>query len=168
MLNKPRGYITTVSDDRGRKTVMELVADAGVKVYPVGRLDMNSEGLLLFTNDGEFANNIMHPSNEKQKIYDVTVHGDIDSALSKLKQPIEIDDHIVTAIDVDLIKSDEDIGIIRIAIVEGRNRQVRKMCFACGVNVKKLKRISIGKLNLNNLKTGKWRFLTEEEVRSFG
>jgi len=168
MLNKPRGYITTASDDLGRKTVMDLVASIGVKIYPVGRLDMNSEGLLLFTNDGDFANRVMHPSNEKHKVYDVAVSGDIDTGVQKLRLPLEIDDHTVTAVNVNVLKIGDTGGIIRITIAEGRNRQIRKMCTSCNLNVKTLKRISIGKITLGSLKTGKWRHLTKEEVQSFG
>jgi len=168
MLNKPCGYITSTSDDRGRKTVMELVAGAGVRVYPVGRLDINSAGLLLFTNDGDFANNVMHPSSGKQKTYEVDVSGDVRGAVKLLQQPIEIDSHTVLAVGVDLIKATDSGGIVRITIVEGRNRQVRKMCVACGVRVDRLKRISIDNLNLGDLKTGQWRHLTKEEVKSLG
>ena len=168
MLNKPRGYITTVSDDRGRKTVMDLVSDANAKAYPVGRLDMNSEGLLIFTNDGRFANNVMHPSNEKNKVYDVTVSGDIDTGVQKLQLPIKIDDIHVKAVDVKALKTTDSGGIIRITIAEGRNKQIRKMCAECNLNVRRLKRISIGSVTLGTLKTGKWRHLTKEEVQSFG
>ena len=168
MLNKPRGYITTVSDDRGRKTVMELLANVGVKVYPAGRLDMDSEGLLLFTNDGEFANKIMHPSFEKQKVYEVEVNGDINTAVLNLKQPIEIDGHIVNAVDAVILNKTDIGGTLNITIAEGRNRQIRKMCAACGISIRSLKRISVGSVVLGSLKTGKWRHLTEEEVQSLG
>jgi len=168
MLNKPRGYITTVSDDRGRKTVMELLANVGVKVYPAGRLDMDSEGLLLFTNDGEFANKIMHPSFEKQKVYEVEVNGDINTAVLNLKQPIEIDGHIVNAVDAVILNKTDIGGTLNITIAEGRNRQIRKMCAACGISIRSLKRISVGSVVLGSLKNGKWRHLTEEEVQSLG
>jgi len=165
MLNKPRGYVTTVRDEKGRKTVMGLVADVGVRIYPIGRLDINSEGLLLFTNDGSFANAVMHPSNEIHKTYEVDVSGDAYSAINLLRQPIEIDGHVVRALSVKPVKLKADGGIIRITIAEGRNRQVRKMCNACDVSVNRLKRISIGRLILGNLKAGSWRHLSSDEVR---
>jgi 23S rRNA pseudouridine2605 synthase len=165
MLNKPRGYLTTVTDDRGRNTVMELVNDAGSRVYPVGRLDFNSEGLLLLTNDGDFANKIMHPSFSKQKTYLVEVRGDIDLAIELLRKPITIDDHTVCAAGVDLESKNGNSGVLKVTIVEGRNRQVRKMCNACGLTVKSLKRILIGPLELGNLKTGNWRYLTYDELK---
>ena len=168
MLNKPRGYITTVSDDKGRKTVMDLVSNAGTRIYPAGRLDINSEGLLIFTNDGAFANNIMHPSKEKEKVYEVEVRGDACKAISLLRQPIEIDNITVQAVKADLLKATDSGGKLQITVVEGRNRQIRKMCTACGVSVKSLKRISIGLLKLGDLETGKWRHLTKEEVRTLG
>jgi 23S rRNA pseudouridine2605 synthase len=167
MLNKPKGYITTVTDDRGRKTVMQLVEDAVTRVYPVGRLDLNTEGLLLLTNDGEFANKIMHPSYNKPKTYLVEARGDIDKALELLRKPIEIDNHTVRAISVDLESKKAGIGgVLKITIAEGRNRQIRKMCTACGLTVKSLKRISICALELGSLKLGHWRNLTNDEVRS--
>jgi 23S rRNA pseudouridine2605 synthase len=165
MLNKPKGYLTTVTDDRGRKTVMELVRDAGSRIYPIGRLDLNSEGLLLFTNDGDFANKVMHPSNNKQKSYLVEVRGDIDTAIDLLRKPIIIDNHTVCAVSVELIDKKSNAGTLKITIVEGRNRQIRKMCTTCGLSVKSLKRISIGQLELDTLRTGYWRYLTNEEVR---
>jgi len=169
MLNKPRGYITTVKDDRGRKTVMELVDDVGVKTYPAGRLDVDSEGLLIFTNDGDFANKITHPSNKKHKSYEVIVSGDVPVAIQLLRQPINIDDgRCVTAENAELIESKPDGGILLITVIEGRNRQIRKMCSSCGLRVKKLKRISIGSLMLGDLKPGRWRHLTKDEVRSLG
>jgi len=165
MLNKPRGYITTVTDDRSRKTVMELVKDASTRIYPIGRLDLNSEGLLLFTNDGYFANKVMHPSNNKQKTYLVEVRGDITTAVELLQKPIEIDNHTVHALNVDIESKKKNGGTLKIAIAEGRNRQIRKMCTACGLTVKSLKRISIGALELSNLKSGSWRYLTDDEVK---
>jgi len=168
MLNKPRGYITTKRDDRGRKTVMSLVDDVGSRVYPVGRLDMDSEGLLLFTNDGNFANTVAHPSYNKEKEYEVIVCGDVRKAVSLLRQPIEIDNHVVRAVRIKLLQTTADGGTLKITVTEGRNRQIRKMCAASGVRVKTLRRISIGKLELGNLKSGQWRYLTGEEVESLG
>ena len=168
MLNKPRGYLSTVRDDRGRKTVMELVADAGVRVYPVGRLDLNSEGLLLLTNDGEFANTVAHPSYNKEKIYTARVRGDVRKAAKLLAEPIEIDNYTVHALYVELCTVSAEGGVLKIAIAEGRNRQIRKMCAACGVKISELKRICVGTLELGSLKPGQWRYMTEEEVLSLG
>jgi len=168
MLNKPAGYLTTVSDDRGRKTVMELVADLGVRVYPVGRLDYNSEGLLLFTNDGRFANAVTHPSNGMKKTYEVFVRGDAVKAAKLLSAPVSVDGHMLQAVDVFLISKSADGGVLEITIAEGKNRQIRKMCAVCGVSVRALKRISVGSVKLGTLVTGKWRYLTKEEMRSLG
>jgi 23S rRNA pseudouridine2605 synthase len=165
MLNKPVGYITTVNDDRGRKTVMDLVKDAGSRIYPIGRLDLTSEGLLLFTNDGNFANKIMHPSFDKKKTYLVEVRGDVETALKLLRKPMEIDNHTICAFTVEEIKKTSNTGTLKITITEGRNRQIRKMCNFCNLTVKSLKRISIGQLELDNLQTGHWRYLTDEEVK---
>jgi len=164
MLNKPRGYLTTSYDDRGRQTVMELICDIDSRVYPVGRLDLNSEGLLLLTNDGDFANAVMHPSFNKQKTYEVTVRGDVKKAAELLRLPVSIDKFVVQALKVELIDASPGGGTLFITIAEGRNRQVRKMCAACGLNVDTLRRTSIGELCLGDLKTGKWRHLTENEV----
>ena len=166
MLNKPRGYVTTSSDEQGRKTVMSLVQDVGIRVFPIGRLDMNSGGLLLLTNDGEFANIVAHPSYNKFKTYEVKVRGDAQRAALLMRKPIEIDNHTVQAKKVELSKVTEVGGVLKITVSEGRNRQIRKMCAACGVSVQTLKRISIGTLKLGSLKPGLWRHLTEEEVQS--
>jgi len=166
MLNKPAGYITTMRDDRGRRTVMDLVKDAGAKVYPVGRLDMDTEGLLLLTNDGQFANAVAHPSFNKAKTYEARVRGDAAGAAVLLRAPIEVDSRIVRAGSVKLAGRTAGGGVLLITINEGRNRQLRKMCAACGLEVLSLKRLSIGPLELGALKTGKWRRLTDEERRS--
>ena len=168
MLNKPYGYLTTVKDTRGRKTVMDLITGTGCRVYPVGRLDLNSEGLLLFTNDGEFANSMMHPSFDKLKTYEVEVSGDVLNAVKRLQEPVKIDELIVQAHSAELMKAVDDGGILNISISEGRNRQIRKMCSVCGLKVKSLKRISIGSLKLGDLESGQWRFLTKEEVTALG
>jgi len=166
MLNKPRGYITTASDDRGRKTVMDLVVGAGVRVYPVGRLDMDTEGLLLMTNDGKFANSIAHPSYNRTKMYETRVRGDAAGAADMLGLSMEIDSHTVHAASVALTECNTDGGVLHISINEGRNRQIRKMCAKCGLEVLSLKRLSIGPLKLGSLKTGEWRRLTDEECKS--
>ena len=162
LLHKPRGYVTTLSDEKGRKTAAELVADCGVRVYPVGRLDMDSEGLLLFTNDGEFANRLMHPKHEVQKTYLTWVAGFSETALEQLKQPIMLDGYRIQPPKVRVVKP----GLLEITIHEGRNRQVRRMCDAAGMHVTRLKRIREGKLSLGELPLGKWRYLTEDEVKS--
>lgn len=164
MLNKPQGCLTTVSDDRGRPTVMELVSDVGVRVYPVGRLDMDSEGLLLLTNDGEFAQSVAHPSSGKTKTYDVQVEGNVAGAMRILRRPMMIDGRKVRAIEAKINSVTADRTIIRITISEGRNRQVRKMCSAAGLRVVSLKRVAIGSLKLGTLAPGKWRHLTGDEV----
>ena len=165
MLNKPCGFLSTVRDDRDRRTVMSLVSDVGVRVFPVGRLDLDTEGLLLFTNDGDFANILMHPSFEVEKTYEVHVVGDARQAFKLLRGPFEIDDRVVQAVNVELVSYSEHGGVIRITIKEGRNRQIRRMCSRCGVSVRSLKRVSIGLLNLGELELGKWRFLSENEVK---
>ena len=164
MLNKPRGYVTTLSDEKGRKNTAQLVADCGVRVYPVGRLDMDSEGLLLFTNDGEFANRLMHPKHEVKKTYDVWVTGYSSGAEERLKMPIELDGYLIKAPLVKLLSTENDKARLRVTIHEGRNRQVRRMCDAAGMQVTRLKRIREGNLSLGELPLGKWRYLTAYEV----
>lgn len=166
LLNKPRGYVTTLSDEKGRDNAAQLVADCGKRVYPVGRLDMDSEGLLLFTNDGEFANNLMHPKHEVNKIYRVIVRGYSDEALEKLKKPVTLDGYTIRKPEVLLIwkSRQNDKAELQVTIHEGRNRQVRRMCTMAGMSVTRLIRIAEGNLRLGDLKPGKWRYLTAEEV----
>ena len=168
MLNKPRGYVTTLSDEKGRKNAAQLVADCGKRVYPVGRLDMDSEGLLLFTNDGEFANNLMHPKHEVNKTYRVVVRGYTDQGLEKLKEPVTLDGYTIRKPDVVLERKSQtsDRAELLVTIHEGRNRQVRRMCDLAGMKVLRLIRISEGKLQLGKLPSGKWRHLTAEEVKA--
>ena len=168
LLNKPRGYVTTLSDEKGRKNAAQLVADCGTRVYPVGRLDMDSEGLLLFTNDGEFANRLMHPKHEVEKTYDTWVVGYAPGAEARLKTPIVLDGYRIRPPKVTLLKADGDRAMLRITIHEGRNRQVRRMCQAAGMTVTRLRRIREGKLLLGDLPLGKWRYLTAEEVKLLG
>ena len=163
MLNKPVGYVTTMNDERGRRTVAALVADAGVRVYPVGRLDMNSEGLLLMTNDGMFANAVAHPSSNIEKTYEVDARGDVAEAVLHMRGNMRIDSHIVRASAVSLKKKTDNGGVLSITIHEGRNRQIRKMCAQCGLDILSLKRVSVGSIALGPLKTGQWRYLTQEE-----
>ena len=164
LLNKPRGYVTTLSDEKGRPNAAQLVADCGIRVYPVGRLDMDSEGLLLFTNDGEFANMLMHPSHEVKKTYDVWVTGYVPGAEKRLAQPIVLDGYQIRPPKVQLKKAEGGKARFRVTIHEGRNRQVRRMCEAAGMMVTRLRRIQEGKLALGDLPAGKWRYLSGEEV----
>lgn len=164
MLHKPRGYVTTLSDEKGRKNAAQLVADCGIRVYPVGRLDMDSEGLLLFTNDGEFANRLMHPSHEVKKTYDTWVTGYTPEDLERLKLPIVLDGYTIRRPDVQLLWAQGDRAKLQITIHEGRNRQVRRMCQAAGMYVTRLRRIREGSLELADLASGKWRHLTPEEL----
>ena len=164
MLHKPRGYVTTLSDEKGRKNAAQLVADCGVRVYPVGRLDMDSEGLLLFTNDGEFANFLMHPKHEIRKTYRVTVTGYTEEGLQRLKQPVTLDGYTIRPPQVLLQRQPGDKAELLVTIHEGRNRQVRRMCDMAGMKVIRLVRVAEGTLKLDDLAPGKWRYLTEREV----
>lgn len=162
MLNKPRGYVTTLSDEKGRKTAAELVTGCGCRVWPVGRLDMDSEGLLLFTNDGEGTDRLLHPSHEVEKEYRVTVEGDITAALPILTGPMELDGVSLAPAQVKALGGNE----LSVIIHQGKNRQVRRMCALAGLKVKRLQRVREGGLYLGALPVGKWRHLTEEEVQS--
>ena len=166
LLNKPRGFVTTLSDEKGRANAAQLVADCGVRVYPVGRLDMDSEGLLLFTNDGELTNQLTHPKHEVEKTYEVWVTGYAPGKQELLKQPITLDGYTIRPPKVKLLKSREDQAQLLVTIHEGRNRQVRRMCDAAGMHVTRLRRICEGALKLGNLPKGKWRFLTAEELEA--
>ena len=164
MLNKPKGYVTTLSDEKGRKNVAQLVSDCGSRVYPIGRLDMDSEGLLLFTNDGEFANFMMHPSHMVEKTYRVEVNGFSEQNLKLLKTPIYLDGYRIKSPDVRLICANGEQATMEITIHEGRNRQVRRMCAKAGMQVKRLIRVREGNLTLGDLPSGKWRYLTKKEM----
>ncbi|MBQ1519394.1 MAG: rRNA pseudouridine synthase [Ruminococcus sp.] len=167
IMNKPRGYVTTVSDELDRRCVMDLLDDVEDRVYPVGRLDRNSEGLLLFTNDGEFANSIMHPSRHIAKTYRVTVRPDIsDEQLIQLSEGVDIDGK--RTLPATVIVKDKQPGrvVLLMTIKEGRNRQIRKMCEAVGLEVARLRRTSIGPIKLGMLKPGTYRDLTAEELRA--
>ena len=165
MLHKPKGYVTTLSDEKGRKTVFELVANCGQRVYPVGRLDMDSEGLLIFTNDGEFANRLMHPKHEVDKTYRVNVKQYSKAGFDKLSQPVTLDGYTIKKPEVKLISADVDGSAqLEVVIHEGRNRQVRRMCDIAGMPVLRLIRIAEGGVKLGKLPLGKWRHLTAEEV----
>ncbi len=165
MLHKPRGFVTTLSDEKGRKNAAQLVSNCGQRVYPVGRLDMDSEGLLLFTNDGEFANMLMHPKHEVEKTYRVLVSDYTEEKLHLLKQPVTLDGYTIRKPDVKHIHVRTDgKAELEIVIHEGRNRQVRRMCAMAGMQVWRLKRIGEGSVSLGNLPLGKWRYLTDDEV----
>lgn len=166
LLHKPKGYVTTLSDERGRKNAAQLVADCGKRVYPVGRLDMDSEGLLLFTNDGAFANQLMHPSHEVNKTYRVFVDGYTPVGLQKLKRPITLDGYRIRTPEVAAVSCNGQKAELLVTIHEGRNRQVRRMCAAAGMKVRRLIREKEGSLILGDLPAGKWRYLTEAEVRT--
>ena len=166
LLHKPRGYVTTLSDEKGRKNAAQLVADCGVRVYPVGRLDMDSEGLLLFTNDGDFANRLMHPKQEVEKIYQVWVTGFTSGKERQLSQPITLDGYTIRPPKVKLLWSEGQKAKFLVTIHEGRNRQVRRMCEAAGLHCTRLRRVKEGSLALGDLPLGKWRYLTEEEVKN--
>lgn len=165
MLNKPRGYVTTVSDELGRKTVMDLI-DVKARIYPVGRLDKDSEGLLILTNDGSFANALTHPKHNYAKVYRVTVRPSVnDEILDKLRNGIEIDGRKTASCDVNIVTEEEGRVVLEFILREGRNRQIRKMCEAVNLEVARLKRISIGPVKLGMLQPGKSRELTDNEVR---
>ncbi len=166
MLHKPRGYVTTVSDELGRKTVMELVKNIDARIYPVGRLDRDSEGLLLLTNDGSFANAMTHPGKKISKTYRVTVRQQVtDEILRQLKDGVEIDGKKTEPCDVNVILQEQGRCVLEFILHEGRNRQIRKMCEVVGLEVARLKRTSIGSLKLGTLAGGKWRELSETEVK---
>lgn len=166
MLNKPRGYVTTVSDELGRKTVMDLLPDFGVRIYPVGRLDKDSEGLLLLTNDGSFTNCMTHPSHEYAKVYRVTVRPAVDdNILYNLRNGIEIDGRVTAPCEVTVLTEEENRVVLEFVLHEGRNRQIRKMCESQGLEVARLKRISIGPIKLGMLKQGDYRELSEQDVK---
>lgn len=167
MLNKPAGYVTTMSDEHARKCVAELVSDIPERVYPIGRLDRESEGLLLFTNDGEFANRMMHPRYHKPKIYHVKIRGKVEpEKVTALSRPMKIDDYITKPANVSVVTLKEDYTVLAIELFEGRNRQIRKMCEQVGLFIMTLRRISVGNVKLGDLRPGKWRYLTKSEVAS--
>ena len=166
MLNKPRGYVTTVSDELGRKTVMDLLPDFGCRIYPVGRLDKDSEGLLLLTNDGSFTNCMTHPSHEYAKVYRVTVRPAVnDEILFNLRNGIEIDGRKTAPCEVTVLTEEENRVVLEFILHEGRNRQIRKMCESQGLEVARLKRISIGPIKLGMLKQGDYKELSEQDVK---
>ena len=165
LLNKPRGFVTTMSDEKGRHTVAELVADVGRRVYPVGRLDMDSDGLLLLTDDGELANKLTHPRHEIPKIYHVTVKGSVsEQKLRALGMPMTLDGYEILPVDVVPISTDGTSTTLQMTLYEGRNRQIRKMCELCELSITRLCRVAIGNIALGDVKVGTWRHLTKDEI----
>ena len=164
MLNKPRGYVCTLSDEKGRRNVAELVSGCGARVYPVGRLDLNSEGLLLLTNDGELANRLTHPKKDVDKVYLVWLSHYIPGCEASIASPIEIDGRPTSPAKVEKLRQDGETALLRITIHEGRNRQIRRLCERANVTVTRLRRVAEGPLQLGDLKLGQWRVLTEEEI----
>ena len=168
MLNKPRGYVTSMADEKGRKIAAELLDGIDERLYPVGRLDRNSEGLLLFTNDGNFANDIMHPSRHVSKTYRVTIDGRVsEEQLTRLMSGVELDDGTWTMpCQVEVLVEEPERTVLRFVIKQGLNRQIRRMCTAVGLNVGRLRRTAIGGVRLGMLKPGDWRERTKDELRS--
>lgn len=165
MLNKPRGYLTSMTDDRGRRCVTELVADVGKRIYPVGRLDLESEGFLLLTDDGDLTYKLTHPRHEIPKIYHVKLAGDVtEEEIEALSQPIELDGYLTQPVEIELVSRRDNATTLRMTLYEGRNRQIRRTCAARGYKVLRLCRVAIGDLKLGNLAPGKWRYLTRSQV----
>lgn len=165
MLNKPRGYVTTASDEKGRPCVTELVAGCGVRVYPVGRLDMDSEGLLLLTDDGELTYRLTHPKHEIPKLYHVSLRGAVtDAALERLSAVRELDGYSLAPVTIGLLSRNEDTTIIEMTLREGRNRQIRRMCEAAGLTITRLRRVALGALRLGDIASGKWCYLSRRQI----
>ena len=165
MLNKPRGFVTTMSDEQNRRSVADLISEVGARVYPVGRLDMDSDGLLLLTNDGALTNKLTHPRHEIPKIYRVTVSGGVSAEqLAILRAPMIIDGYEILPVKTEVISKNGSQAILEMTLYEGRNRQIRKMCDAASLKIKRLCRIAIGDLSLGELPVGKWRYLTDDEI----
>lgn len=164
MLNKPVGYVTTVKDEKGRRTVLDLI-DVKERIYPVGRLDFDTSGLLILTNDGDFAYKLMHPSKEVDKVYIAEVEGiPTERELDMFRNGLKIEDYITSKAEIEILKIKDKNAIVKIVIHEGKNRQVRKMCEKIGHKVLRLKRVQIGKIKLGSLEIGKWRYLKKEEI----
>lgn len=162
-LNKPVGYVTTLKDEKGRKNVVDLVKNVGTRVYPIGRLDLQSEGLILLTNDGDFANQVMHPKHQIEKKYHLKVTGNM-KRVEELTKPMKIDGYDITPAQIEVMYKEGNEAQLFITIYEGRNRQIRKMCEKCGLRVEMLKRVKIGRIELGDLSRGKWRTLSAKEV----
>ena len=165
LLNKPRGVITSLSDEKGRTTVLSLLSGLNARVYPVGRLDYNSDGLLLLTNDGELTYRLTHPKHEIPKIYHVKIKGQpSEKALSKLRSPLVIDGYKIQPVKTEVLSGSEGSTILEMTLFEGRNRQIRKMCALCELKLERLTRVSLGNISLGDLAVGKWRYLTKSEI----
>ena len=164
MLNKPRGYVTTLRDELGRATAAELVAGCGTRVFPVGRLDKDSEGLLLFTNDGALMQAMTHPSHQVDKTYEVTVTGQLEGAADRLSAVTELDGEPIVPAQVEIMERRQGQALLRVTIHQGKNRQIRRMCAQVGMQVTRLRRVSEDALTLGDLKPGQWRYLTDAEV----
>lgn len=165
LLNKPRGYVTTLSDEQGRSTAAELVADCGARVYPVGRLDMDSEGLLLMTNDGALAQRLTHPSHGVSKTYHVWVYGPVAGAAERLSSITDLGGEMIRPAQVEILRRSNRTAVLSVTIHEGKNRQIRRMCAACGLTVRRLRRVREHTLELGNLPVGTWRHLSAGEVQ---
>lgn len=166
LLNKPRGYVSTLSDEKGRKTVADLVADCGVRVYPVGRLDLDSEGLLLMTNDGALAQRLTHPGHEAEKTYHIWVRGPVEGAAERLTRVTDLEGEPIRPAEVECLRRGDGTAKLSVTIREGKNRQVRRMCAACGLKVERLRRVREHTLELGSLPPGKWRYLTAAELEA--
>lgn len=164
MLHKPRGFVTTLSDERGRRTAAELVRGCGTRVYPVGRLDRDSEGLLLFTNDGALAQHLLHPSHQVDKVYEVTVTGGLTGAASRLAAVDELDGEAIVPAQVRELSRTGEKAVLEVIIHQGKKRQIRRMCARVGLEVARLKRVAEDGLTLGDLPCGHWRYLTGEEL----
>ncbi len=164
MLNKPRGYVTTVSDEQGRKTVMDLLTGVSARVYPVGRLDRDSEGLLLLTNDGALTHRLLHPSHEVSKEYRVTVSGPVEHAAERLSRVRDVVGLPIRPAEVRELSRKGNRAELSVIIHEGRNRQIRRMCAQCELEVLRLQRVREHCLELGALPLGQWRYLTAEEI----
>lgn len=164
LLNKPQGYVTTLSDEKGRRTVAELTADVGTRVFPVGRLDLDSEGLLLMTNDGELMQRLIHPKFEVAKTYRLWVFGKIQGAAERLAAVTDLEGEPIRGADVELLQQTGTTAELLVTIHEGKNRQIRRMCAQCGLGVRRLRRIREDTLDLGDLQPGHWRFLTADEA----
>ena len=168
MLNKPRGYVSTLSDEKGRPTVADLVAECGVRVYPVGRLDLDSEGLLLLTNDGALTERLLHPRHQVDKTYRVWVYGRVSGVEDRLRAMRELEGEPIAPARVEVLRETPGTAVLAVTIHEGKNRQVRRMCAQCGLTVKRLRRVREGALELGDLPPGKWRYLTQDEAGALG
>ncbi len=164
MLHKPRGFVTTLSDERGRRTAAELVRDCGVRVFPVGRLDRDSEGLLLFTNDGQLTQRLLHPSHQVDKVYEVTVTGALDGAAKRLAAVDRLDGQAIAPAQVRELERTGERSVLQVVIHQGKKRQIRRMCAQVGLEVERLKRVAEDGLTLGDLPCGHWRYLTGGEL----